>query len=270
MEDATREILDRQKFVWSLGDYSKIAEMLRPASHDLVATAGVGKGTTVLDVGAGTGNLAMEAAFAGGRVIATDLTPHLIEIGKQRSKEAGLDIEWQEADAQNLPFEDGSFDVVGSAFGAMFAPNADAAVQEMLRVTKPGGLVAMTAWASDGYTGQTLAVSSRYMPPPPEGVNTVGEWGDEEVARSRFAPYSDQVEVKRGTVTWDFASRDEAETFWKEQAPPAVAAKMALPPERFEQMAAEIAEVQERFDHGTGGRVTIDSEYLLVTARRSG
>lgn len=269
MDAVTQEVLDRQKFVWALGNYERAAEILRPAAQELVRATGVKEGTSFLDVGAGTGNVAVEAAQAGARVIATDLTPHLIEIGKRRTAADGLNVEWQEADAQNLPFEDRSFDVVGSAFGAMFAPNADAAVREMLRVTKPGGVVALTSWASDGYTGETLAATMKYMPPAPEGVNTAAEWGDEEEARSRFARHSDDVEIRRGVVTWEFESPDEAARFWREDAPPGVAAQMVLSPEKYEAMQEETAAIQGRHNRGSGGRVALDSDYLLVLARRT-
>lgn len=268
MDDPGQRVLERQRMVWSLGDYAKVAEILRPASVAVVDACGVGEGTRVLDVGAGTGNLAIEAARRGADVVATDLTPALIEIGRRRSHDEGFEIEWREADAQNLGFQDGSFDVVASVFGAMFAPDADAAVREMLRVTKPRGIVAFTAWASDGYTGRSLAITSGYLPPPPEGVDTAGSWGDEDVARSRFERHADTVEVRRGVVTWDFASADEARSFLETNAPPFVAAKSILPPERFDEMTRELEDLRDRFNKATDGRITIDSEYLLVLARR--
>jgi hypothetical protein len=152
----------------------------------------------------------------------------------------------------------------------MFAPDADAAVRELLRVTKPGGLVAMSSWDKDSYTGQTLKVSSRYLPPPPEGVDTSGEWGDEATARSRFERYTDEVAIHRGTTMWTFASREESRKFWEEEAPPGVAAKMALPPDRFAALSTELEAMEETFNKGTGGQVAIESGYLLIVARKPG
>jgi SAM-dependent methyltransferase len=264
-----QEILDRHRMLWSLGNYERVAHFLRPASLEVVKVCNVGPGTRFLDVGAGTGNTAIEAARAGAEVIATDLTPHLIEIGKALSEREGLSIEWREADAQNLPFEDDSFDVVASTFGAMFAPDADATVREMLRVAKPGGSTAFTSWASDGMTGQTLALSSSFMPPPPEDVDTVGEWGDEETARTRFSKHAADVKVHRGSVTWSFPTREEATRFWEEDAAPGVAAKMMLPEDRFAELRAKIEEIQENFNRGSGEEVVYDSDFLLTVARKA-
>lgn len=268
MDEVMQQVLDRQRFVWSQGNYGSIHDLLRPAAVALVEACGVGSGQTFLDVGAGTGNVALEAAQRGAKVIATDLTPHLIEIGKERSREAGFDIGWQEADAQNLKFEDDSFDAVGSAFGAMFAPDADAAVREMLRVVKPGCPIAMTVWAGSGYVGRMFETTSRFLPPPPEGVNTVIEWGDEETARQRFEKHAVDVEIRPGKVVWDFESAEEARRFAEEDAPPTVAAKSVLPPDTFREMMDAQEALEEEFDRGEGGRVTIDAEYLLVLGRK--
>jgi SAM-dependent methyltransferase len=268
VEEGQERVLEMQRMLWSLGDYSRIADFLRPVARHVVKACAVARGTRLLDVGAGTGNLAIESAHAGADVTATDLTPQLIEIGRRRTAAEGLDVAWQEADAQELPFEDDAFDVVGSVMGAMFAPDADATVQEMLRVAKPGGTVALTAWAPEGYTGQALAITSKYMPPPPPGVNTSGEWGEDETARSRFARYADDVTIQHGFVPWSFESREDARRFFEEEAPPGVAAKMALPPERYEEMWAELEALQERFNKAKDGRVMYESKYLLVVARK--
>src|SRR5688500_8050177 len=118
MDDNAQQVLERQKMLWSLGDYSRIAWILLPAAKRLIAATGVSSGKRVLDVGAGTGNLALEAARAGAEVVASDLTPQMVEIGAARTREEGLQIEWTEAPAESLPFEDASFDVVASCFGA--------------------------------------------------------------------------------------------------------------------------------------------------------
>ena len=271
MDGRFQEVLERQKMLWSLGNYNEVAKILMPAAGHVADACEIGASVSVLDVGAGTGNLAVEAATRGAApVVATDLAPSQLELGKARTQVAGLDIEWREADAGNLPFEDGSFDVVGSVFGAMFAPVADEVVQEMLRVTKPGGVVGFTSWSADSYIGQTLRISSGYLPPPPEGANTPGEWGHAEEARSRFARHASDVEVRTGVVTWDFDSTDSARDFFETNAAPTIAAKMMLPPERFEELMSELEILQDKHNRGTGGRVIVDSEYLLLLARKPG
>ncbi|MDQ4145587.1 MAG: methyltransferase domain-containing protein [Actinomycetota bacterium] len=268
MVDAAEQMKDRNRLMWSLGDYPTIADFLRPAARAVADACSVGPGMSVLDVGAGTGNFAVEAAKRGARVIASDLTPHLIELGRARTEQEMLDIEWHEADAEDLPFEDEMFDVTASVFGAIFAPHADKVVAEMMRVTRPGGVVAMTSWDNDGYAGQIATMTMEFAPPPPEGVDRPTSWGTEEAARARFEPVAEEVNVGRGTVTWDFASSEEAREAVETKIPPVVAAKMVMPPERFEEMMTRYDEIQRRFDRGEGGRVAVDSEYLLILARK--
>ena len=269
MGDAAREIKDRHRMVWGLGNYAEVARFLLPASEHVAAACAIGPGKRVLDVGAGTGNLAVTAAKMGADVTAIDLSPQLLEIGKQRSLDEGLSIEWQLADAEELPFEDNSFDVVTSVFGAMFAPRASHTAGELLRVVKAGGVVGFTAWASDGYTGLALELAAKFGPPVPPGVNTAGEWGDEAVARERFESHGANVEVRSGEIVWDFESKQASRAFKEENTPPIVAAKMVLPPEKFEEMMTASSELEDRFNRGKDGRVTIDARYLLILAHKS-
>lgn len=267
MSDAAQEVKDRQRMVWGLGNYSEVARFLEPASKAVAEACEIGPGKRVLDVGAGTGNLAVEAARRGAEVVATDLSPHLLQIGKKRSADEGLAIEWQEADAEDLPFENDSFDVVTSVFGAMFAPRASLMAGELLRVVRPGGVVGFTSWTADSYTGESFKLSARYSPPP-EGVNSAAEWGVEDTARERFEAHGATVEIRSGELVWDFESSDAARAFWEESAPPMVAAKRFLPPETFEEMIGEFGELQARFNRGTGGRITIPARFLIVVARK--
>ena len=262
------EVKNRMKFVWSQGDYPKVSRLLVPAAENMVETCGVGEGTRVLDVAAGDGNVAVAAAKRGAEVIATDITPELVEAGRARSRAEGLDIEWREADAEELPFEDGEFDVVTSAFGAMFAPRAVHTAGELLRCVKQGGKVGFTCWSKDGHTGKTLALSARYMPPPPEGVDTVASWGDEATARERFEQHGAGVEIARGGVPWAFESIDVLEQWALENVPPMVVAKQMLPPEVFEEFSKESRALTEESNTATDGSVYYESEYLLLVATK--
>ncbi|MGI8407250.1 MAG: class I SAM-dependent methyltransferase [Actinomycetota bacterium] len=268
MSEIAEEIKARQRKVWTLGNYPEIAKVLQPASVALADACGIEPGTTLLDVGTGTGNLALEAARRGATVVATDLTPEMIEVGKERSQEENLLIEWSTADAEDLGFEDDRFDVVTSVFGAMFAPRAWKVAEEMLRVTKPGGLVGFTSWAGDGFTGMTFKLSAEFAPPTPVGYDNAGSWGDEGFARERFEEHGAEVEIRSGLVTWDFASLPEARSFIETNAPPMVAAKKAMPPDIFEEMMKGYEALQIEFNRGTGGRVTIDSRFLMTIARK--
>lgn len=183
--------------LWSLGDYRLTATVLEPEAHALVARSGIRAGFEVLDVAAGNGNFAIAAARAGARVVATDLTPRMVEWGRERSAADGLAIEWLEADAELLPFADGRFDVVGSTFGAQFAPRPDVVARELSRVIKPGGLVAMANWTAEGFSGKLSALTTSYAPPAPMKLPSAMEWGDPGEVRRRFLGLASSVEVER-------------------------------------------------------------------------
>jgi SAM-dependent methyltransferase len=268
VSDVIEQVKERHKVLWGLGNYPEVAKILQPAAVHVVEECAVGPGTRLLDVGAGTGNLALEAARRGAEVVATDLTPALLEIGKERTRSEGLPVEWQQADAEDLPFDDASFHVVTSTFGAMFAPRASVAAGEMLRVARPGGVVGFTCWDSQGYTGYTLQLLKKYLPPSPQGVDGPDSWGDEAIARERFEMHGADVQIRRGEVHWEFDSPQSARRFSEENIPPVVAAKNVLPAERFEELMNEYREAQARFNQATDGRVVYDTPYLLILARK--
>src|SRR3954463_12289112 len=171
--------------MWGLGDYAELSEALRPAAEALADACAVSAGQEVLDVGAGDGNFALQAAREGASVVASDLSPGMVERGRARSESEGYAIEWLEADAEELPFDDGRFDCVGSVFGAMIAPRPRRAAEEMFRVTRSGGTVAMTAWTPESTLVELLSVGRRYVSMPPD-MPTIEEWGNEETVRERF------------------------------------------------------------------------------------
>lgn len=262
------EVKQRMKFLWAQGHYAEVAKVLWPAAEAIVEVAGIGPGMRVLDVAAGNGNVAVAAARKGASVVASDITPELVVQGRERTEVEGLDVEWREADAEDLPFEDESFDVVTSAFGAMFAPRAEQTAAELIRVTKPGGKVALTAWTPDGAVGKTFQISAKYMPPPPEGVDSPLSWGDEQTARARFAPLASSVDCMEKSVPWRFASLEEDREWAETNIPPIVVAKQLLPPETYEQFAAENLERVKELNTATDGSVAYDSEYLLTVATK--
>jgi len=254
--------------LWSLGDYSPIEKLTLPASRELIDACAVSAGQEVLDVAAGTGNFALLAAAEGARVVASDLTPVLIERGKQRTAEEDCDIEWFEADAENLPFEDERFDCVASVFGAMFAPRPEVVASELFRVTRPGNTVGMANWVPEGFSGRMFGLFNEFAPRP-EGVPAPVEWGEEEVVRERFDGHAGSLELERRTAPIKFGSVDEMVTQLEGNGPQ-VAMKEALAPEIYEEAMRRFRELIAEFNQADDGTVHIESEYLLIVARRRG
>jgi ubiquinone/menaquinone biosynthesis C-methylase UbiE len=261
------DIKDRARIVWSLGDYRELAQKTEPAAEALVEACGVSEGQEVLDVAAGNGNFAVHAARRGARVVATDLTPQMLELGRDRSEAEGLEIEWVLADAEDLPSDDGRFDCAGSVFGAMLAPRPEVAAAELFRVVKPGGVVGMANWTSESYIGRQMAISSRYVPNP-EGVPPASQWGVEGLVRERFGDMAASVEAERRTVEWRFGSAEEMKDWFEQNAGPAVAARQFLPPEQYERLTADLTELVGELNRADDGSVLLESEYLLVVARK--
>jgi SAM-dependent methyltransferase len=172
-----------QRVGWA--NFGPLAQLTTPAAARLVRFAGVKAGQNVLEVGCGTGVVSITAARAGAKVTGSDLTPELLAQAKQNSAIAGFDIDWHEADVENLPFADARYDVVLSQFGHMFAPRPEVAIAQMLRVLKPGGTIAFSTWPADHYIGRMFSLTARYMPPPP-GVAPPPLWGDPAVVRERL------------------------------------------------------------------------------------
>jgi SAM-dependent methyltransferase len=169
------------------------------AAH-LVKHAGITPGQRVLDVACGTGVVAVTAARLGAHVTGLDLTPELLTVARENSRVASVDIEWHEGDVEKLPFEAGAFDVVVSQFGHMFAPRPDMAVGEMLRVLKPGGVIAFSTWPPELLVGRMFALTGRYMPPPPPGAAPPPLWGDPHVIRERLGAAVRDILFDRDTM----------------------------------------------------------------------
>jgi SAM-dependent methyltransferase len=174
-----------QKRGWSL--FAPLESTTTAPAARVVSYAGVRAEHRVLDVGCGTGVVAVTAARAGAHVTGLDLTRELLERAADNATIAGVEVEWREADVERMPLDDAEFDVVLSQFGHMFAPRADVATAEMLRVLKPGGTLAFATWPPRGFTGRLLALIGRYAPPPPIGVSPPPLWGEPDVIRERLA-----------------------------------------------------------------------------------
>jgi SAM-dependent methyltransferase len=183
--DADRELKARHRALWASGDYPAVAAELIPTlGPELVAACGIRSGQRVLDVGAGTGNAAIEAAAIGATVTASDLTPELFEAGRRIAAERRVELDWVEGDAEALPFPDDSFDVVMSCVGAMFAPRHQAVADELVRVCRPGGVIGMINWTPEGFIGNLFATMRPYAAPLPSGATPPPRWGDEQHVRA--------------------------------------------------------------------------------------
>ena len=222
----------------------------------------------MLDAAAGNGNCSIAAARRGARVVASDLTPAMVQLGQARSAAEGLDIEWAEADVEDLPFEPGRFDCVTSVFGAMIAPRPEVVASEMFRVTKPGGTVGMANWTPDSLMKKMGDLASRYSPPPPVEVPSPFAWGDEHTVRSRFGGLASSIELERRALLWEAESWDDMRRF-NESFGGRVMAKRVLPPDVFDSMERELETLFREHNQGTEGRVAIPNEYLLVVARKA-
>ena len=173
-----------QKQGWA--HFAPLATFTTPCAARLVRFAKVQAGQRVLDVGCGTGVVAITAALVGAKVTGADLTPELLKVARENAEITGADVEWHEADVEQLPFDDRQFDVVLSQFGHMFGPRPDVAIAEMLRVVKPGGTIAFSTWPPDHFIGRLFVLLSGYMPPPPPGVTPPVLWGEPGIVRERL------------------------------------------------------------------------------------
>ena len=263
------QMKDRARELWALGDYPRIAEIIFAASRALVDACAISAGQEVLDVAAGTGNLALLAAEEGADVTASDLAPAQVELGRARTEAEGVDVEWVVADAEDLPFEDDRFDCVASVFGAMFAPRPELAAAEMFRVVKPGGTVGLAAWGDFGMQGEIFGLLSRYAPPLPDGVPEPRSWGDEKTARQRLEPLAASVATERRKLHWEFESFEQ---MWDtlQSAGPAAAARKMQPPDVVEEAKRGVAELVQRYNQSSDGRVVVEPEYLEIVARKRG
>jgi ubiquinone/menaquinone biosynthesis C-methylase UbiE len=265
----------RHRAMWALGDYSAVADEVIPTlGAVLVEAAGVKPGDRVLDVAAGSGNAAIPAALVGASVVATDLTPELLEAGKARASDRGAELEWQEADAEALPFRDGEFDTVLSCVGVMFAPHHEASARELLRVVRPGGSIALLSWTPEGFIGQMFATMKPYAPPPPPGAQPPPLWGDEDHVKALLGDQVTEFTARRQTVAIDhFPSPAAFRDYFKANYGPTIAVyrNIADDAERVAALDRELTELAERHDRGSAvGATTMDWEYLLVTARKRG
>jgi len=263
------DLKQRQARVWGLGDYDVLARRFEPSATALSDACAVSAGQEVLDVGAGTGNFAIACAREGASVVACDLAPGMVERGRARTEAEGFDVEWLQADVEDLPFEDARFDCVGSAFGAFIAPRPDVAAAEMFRVVRPGGTVGLTVWTADGFFGDLSGLGQRFNPTP-AGLGRPTEWGDEATARARLEPLASHVDIEGGTITFTGDSPEALAAEMADSSPPYAAARAGLPPEQYEELIRDTLDLMRNWGTQDDDGVRVDSDYLIIVARKRG
>ena len=270
---ADRALKARHRAMWALGDYPAVAiDVIPELGPALVAATGVRAGDRVLDIAAGTGNAAVPAALAGADVVASDLTPELFAAGREFAGRHGVQITWEEGDAEALPYEDGSFDVVLSCVGVMFTPHHQQAADELLRVCRPGGRIGLLNWTPGGFVGEMFRTMKPFAPPPPPGAQPPPLWGDEDHVRALLGDRVTDVVVQRRTLRTDLFPTPEAwRDHWKRIYGPTISVYRHIgdDPDEVAALDRDLAALATRYDRGISSTV-MDWEYLLVTARKAG
>ncbi len=272
---ADQQLKAKHRALWASGDYPAVAAELIPAlGPTLVEACGVRAGQRVLDVAAGSGNAAVPAAATGADVVASDLTPELFESGRRIAEARGVQLTWEQGDAEALPYADGTFDVTMTCVGAMFAPHHQETADELLRVTRTGGIIGMINWTPEGFIGNLFKTMGPYAPPPPPGATPPPRWGDEQHVRELFGDRVTDLEMRRRTVVIDHCADPLAfREYWKSNYGPTIAVykNNADDPERTAALDRDFLEFLTSWNTATRtGRTHYAAEYLLVTARKAG
>jgi SAM-dependent methyltransferase len=265
------ELKARHRKMWASGDYASMVEtFLLPLGPRLVEACAIVPGMHVLDVGAGTGNASIPAAQRGASVTASDLTPELLEAGRRRADAAGVHLGWIEADAERLPFEDASFDVVISSIGVMFAPHHQAAADELVRVCRPGGTLGLLSWTPEGMIGALFRTIGPFAPPPPPGAQPAPLWGSEahvkELLGDRVALRTLERDVL--DVTAFARPHDYGEHFKARYGPTIAARANAEKNDRASDFDAALDRFCEEWNRGTNEHARFEMEYLLAVGTR--
>jgi SAM-dependent methyltransferase len=260
---------DAHRKTWASGDYARIAELVTDVGERVVERAGVQAGSDVLDVAAGTGNASIPAARAGARVIATDLAPELFAAGRKRASEAGLEIEWRAADAEDLPFENERFDYVLSSLGVQFAPRHEVVARELVRVCRSGGTIALGNWAADGYIGRFWTIMGPYLPPPPDYASPPANWGRSEHVERLFAEYPVEVTSERFALDFEADSADAFIDTLADYYGPLLQARNKLTAiGRWDALRDELIALSSEMNAAGDGHFRAPSAYLITLARK--
>lgn len=262
--DPFSDFKSRQRETWTLGNFGELAVFTTPVAGHLVRYAGVKHGQAVLDVGTGTGVVAITARRVGAAVTGLDLTPALLAQAKDNAALSGYDdIDWHEGDVEALPFANERFDIVLSQFGHMFAPRPEVALSEMLRVLKPGGLIAFATWPGEQLIGRQFSLIAKYILPP-QGVDSPVLWGDAAIVRQRLGDRVQRIHAERGIMAVPALSPRHFRLFQEAKAGPFVRTVQALQPapEALTAWREEMDDIVGEYLHDN----IVRHEYLLTRA----
>ena len=258
----------RLKSMWMAGDFGQIANVIQTSADDFVDRLELKPGDRVLDVACGTGNLAIPAARKGATVTGVDIATNLLEQARSRAEAQGLKIQFDEGDAENLPYADGAFDVVVTMFGAMFAPRPEMVSSELVRVCRRGGRIAMANWTPAGFIGQMFKVTGKHVPPPPNMPSPI-KWGDEPTVRERLSDGIADLKLTPRMCVFKlpFSPADTVE-FFRMYYGPTQRAFGALDENAKAAVRKDLEQLWSDNNSATDGTTHVEGEYLEVLATR--
>jgi len=258
----------RQQAMWASGDFGQIGTRLQIVGESLCEAAGVGASDRVLDVAAGNGNATLAAARRYADVTATDYVPELLDGAARRAEADGLPILTRVADAENLPFADGEFDVALSTYGVMFAPDQNRAAAELVRVTRSGGRIGLANWTPEGFIGELFRVVGRFVPPPAH-LAPPAAWGTETRLVEMFGPHASDIRTERKHYVFRYRSAEHWVDVFRTYYGPVLKAFAALDDAGQRALHAALLDLLERFDRGGRDALAVPGEYLEVVIQRA-
>lgn len=253
----------RQQGAWSSGDYAVVGTTLQIVGEELCEALDIRAGQKVLDVAAGNGNVSLAAARRWCNVTATDYVPALLERARERAAAERLEIEFREADAEALPFQDRSFDVVVSTFGVMFTPNQQQAAAELMRVCRPGGKIGLANWTPDGFIGQLFKTIGKHLPPP-AGVKSPALWGTQARITEMFGTHAASIKAESRNFVFRYRSAQHWLDIFKTYYGPLLKAFAGLQPPAQEALASDVIALIDRFNRSGDESMVVPSEYLEI------
>lgn len=256
-------IKQRQQATWSSGDFAVIGTTLQIVGESLAEAVDVRAGERVLDVAAGNGNATLAAARRFADVISTDYVPALLEKGRDRAQAEALNVHFQVADAEDLPFDDASFDVVMSSFGAMFTPEPERPAREMLRVLRDGGRIGLANWTPEGFIGRLFKVIGAHVPPP-AGLKSPALWGTESRIVELFGPWAAQIRCERRHFNFRYRSAAHWVQIFRDFYGPTLKAFAALADSAKPALERDITALLEQMNTAGTASLVVPSEYLEV------